>query len=282
MKEAILKSIQTDLGYEFQNNKLLEQAFTRKSYAEEHPEFPYHNEELEFYGDAIVNQIVTKHLFDKTRKTGSKKSCFTSTMSAGELTNLRQAFVSETFLSDCIKTHNWHQQLQLSKGDKNQKVQDQKAVRADLFEAIIGAIAVDSGWDMKKLEKAVVKMMNLDAKIQEELSKKANNQSKATKKQPNATKKQIPLIVCKSFTPESVSQVLNEITTDKKNQVKVKYDDKPDNTQWCCICTITIQGKSYMSGKHKAAKKNEARRKAAFDIMTKLKKEQILSTSKNK
>lgn len=61
MNNEILAEIQYQLEYEFDEPKLLRQAFTRKSYSEEH-DGSYHNEVLEFYGDKALEFIVMKKL----------------------------------------------------------------------------------------------------------------------------------------------------------------------------------------------------------------------------
>ncbi|MBQ6847404.1 MAG: ribonuclease III, partial [Clostridia bacterium] len=61
MNNEILADIQYQLEYEFDEPKLLRQAFTRKSYSEEH-DGSYHNEVLEFYGDKALEFIVMKKL----------------------------------------------------------------------------------------------------------------------------------------------------------------------------------------------------------------------------
>ena len=54
--------VQSTIDYSFKNPKLLEQAFTRKSYSEEHPGIR-DNEVLEFYGDEVLDFFVTKSLY---------------------------------------------------------------------------------------------------------------------------------------------------------------------------------------------------------------------------
>jgi len=63
MTEENLKDIQRTINYTFKNPVLLQQAFTRKSYAEEHPQ-SQDNEVLEFFGDSVLNTYLTKKLYD--------------------------------------------------------------------------------------------------------------------------------------------------------------------------------------------------------------------------
>lgn len=64
MDTSTIKNIQNSIGYEFKNPRLLEQAFVRKSYSQEHPE-TISNEVLEFYGDRALDLYITKAMCDR-------------------------------------------------------------------------------------------------------------------------------------------------------------------------------------------------------------------------
>ena len=64
MNRQDIDFVQTSINYQFKNLKLLEQAFTRRSYSEEHPEVQ-NNEVLEFYGDEILDFFVTKMMYKR-------------------------------------------------------------------------------------------------------------------------------------------------------------------------------------------------------------------------
>ena len=64
MDTTTIMNIQNSIGYEFKNSRLLEQAFVRKSYSQEHPE-TISNEVLEFYGDEALDYYVSRAMYDQ-------------------------------------------------------------------------------------------------------------------------------------------------------------------------------------------------------------------------
>ena len=138
--------IEEKIGYRFGNyKKLLIQAFTRKSFAVENEEYKS-NEELEFYGDQLVNTIMTDWLWHSysTFPNSYKDDFFYSEKNESELTRIRAKYVNRSALAHCIDVLNLDRYLLLGKSDKNNEVWKNEKVRCDLFEAIIGAIAVAS------------------------------------------------------------------------------------------------------------------------------------------
>ena len=121
------------LGHVFKDRNLLTQALTHRSYLNEHSDFPFdHNERLEFLGDAVLEIIVTKHLYLEYPNP------------EGELTNWRAALVNAKTLASIAKKLNFEDYLLLSKGeakDKNSKAR--MYILANAVEAIIGAIYLD-------------------------------------------------------------------------------------------------------------------------------------------
>lgn len=154
------KEIEEKIGYQFNyHKKLLIQAFTRKSFAQENHSFE-DNEVLEFYGDNLVNTIITKMLFKKYSKFpdnkkdpfylpafANKDEYFYSEKNEAELSKIRAQYINKSALSKCIEILGLDEFLLLGKSDVTNEVWKNEKVRCDLFEAIIGAIAVSS---MKK------------------------------------------------------------------------------------------------------------------------------------
>ncbi len=130
-----LDDLEARLGYKFSDRALLLQALTHRSYINEHPDFSYtHNERLEFLGDAVLELIVTEHLF---REFANPE---------GELTNWRAALVNAKTLAGISTQLNFEEFLLLSKGearDSNSKAR--MYILANAIEAILGAIYLDSG-----------------------------------------------------------------------------------------------------------------------------------------
>jgi ribonuclease-3 len=128
------------LGHPFGDRSLLLQALTHRSYLNEHPDYAFpHNERLEFLGDAVLELIVTEHLY---RHYANPE---------GDLTNWRAALVNAKTLAGIAKDLLFEDFLLLSKGEARDK--DSKArmyILANAIEAIIGAIYLDAGTDAAK------------------------------------------------------------------------------------------------------------------------------------
>ena len=168
--------IQDQIGYQFKNPALLTQAFTRRSYSAENG--GQDNEVLEFIGDKVLDLVVVKLLAEsygrfeescpdpmrlgKTVETGP----FISDMDEGKLTELKKQLVQKKTLAEAIDNLGLESFLRMGKGDVENEVQNTASVKEDLFEAILGAIALDSGWDLAALQDSVSIMLKPDEVLQ--------------------------------------------------------------------------------------------------------------------
>lgn len=125
--------IENIIGYRFENKELLVTAFTHSSYANEHKRACDY-ERIEFLGDAALGYIVGKRLF----------SYFPSAKE-GELTKRRASLVSAETLSEIIDEYGLIDYLRIGTGKNNKTILLSENVKCDLFEAIVGAIVLDSG-----------------------------------------------------------------------------------------------------------------------------------------
>lgn len=154
--------IEEKIAYNFgSHTKLLIQAFTRKSFSQENEGFE-DNEVLEFYGDQLVNTVLTKWCFDSfTIAQNYSNDFFRSTKNEAELTKIRANYINKSTLAHCIEILELDEYLLLGKSDEKNEVWENEKVRCDLFEAIIGAIAVDSKWDFDKITKSCKAMWSM-------------------------------------------------------------------------------------------------------------------------
>lgn len=142
-----LGDLQDRIGHRFNDINLLIQALTHRSYLNENPSFTLgHNERLEFYGDAVLEEVVTAYLFHNYRDKNE-----------GELTNFRAALVRGDNLARIAKKIDLDQYLNISKGEKNDTVA-KGYITANAIEAIIAAIRLDGGYQVAKnfIEKFVI------------------------------------------------------------------------------------------------------------------------------
>lgn len=138
--EERVRPLAAQIGVPFIEGGHLLTAVVHRSYLNEHSEFAReHNERLEFLGDAVLELVVTEHLF------------LNYSNPEGELTNWRAALVNGQWLADIAQTIELESYLLMSRGeqkDKNSKAR--RYILANAMEAVIGAIYLDSGWDEAK------------------------------------------------------------------------------------------------------------------------------------
>jgi ribonuclease III len=121
----------------FGDKTLLRQAFTHRSFVNEYRgEQIEHNERLEFLGDAVLELAVTRFLFDKYP---SKPE--------GELTAIRAALVNTNTLASLSGDIGMNDFLLLSRGESRDTGRARQYILANTFEAVIGAIYIDQGFE---------------------------------------------------------------------------------------------------------------------------------------
>ncbi len=135
-----LHDLETRIGVTFRNKDILEQAMVHRSYLNEHPSFRLgNNERLEFLGDAVLELIVTEHLYQQYENP------------EGEMTNWRAALVNSLMLAEYAKEIELEQHLLLSRGETQDSQKKARTfILADVFEALIGAVYLDQGFDVAK------------------------------------------------------------------------------------------------------------------------------------
>ncbi len=175
MNENDLNYVQIHIDYEFKNKDLLRQAFTRKSYSSENGGAD--NELLEFIGDKVLDLAVVKYLSDeyghlmseeKDYNSEKDRDGYVNQYDEGELTNIKARLVQKRTLANRISTLGFEEYLIMGKSDIEGEVYKSQSVKEDLFEAIIGAVAIDSNWDMEKLFYVVDKMLEPDMELENE------------------------------------------------------------------------------------------------------------------
>lgn len=127
------------LGITFKNIDLLVLAFTHRSYVNEHRKtVKEHNERLEFLGDAVLELVVTEFLYENYSEP------------EGILTNWRSALVRTESISLAAEKLMVDELLRLSRGEKRGSDRARAQIRANTYEAIIGAIYLDQGYQPAK------------------------------------------------------------------------------------------------------------------------------------
>lgn len=132
---ASLEDFEKIIGVSFKDKDLLQQALVHRSYLNENKNFPLeHNERLEFLGDAVLELVVTEHLYTHYQ------------LPEGELTNLRAAVVRGEMLSMVAGELSVSDFLLLSRGEQKGSEKARQYILANAFEALIGALYLDQGY----------------------------------------------------------------------------------------------------------------------------------------
>lgn len=158
------ETLEQKLGIIFHNKDLLTQAFLHRSYLNENSGISLgHNERLEFLGDAVLELIVTDHLYHAYP--GRPE---------GDLTAYRAALVNTHSISDAAKNLGFEEYLLLSKGESKDTGKARAYILANTYESFIGALYLDQGYGLaqsfvaktlfNKLEEIIKKGLWKDAK----------------------------------------------------------------------------------------------------------------------
>jgi len=128
------------IGVNFNDENLLREAFTHRSYVNEHRgKNLRHNERLEFLGDAVLELVVTAFLFQKYPD-----------KTEGDLTSYRAGMVNTSTLSTVATGLGMNDFLLLSKGEAKDTGRARQYILANTFESVVGALYLDQGYDAAK------------------------------------------------------------------------------------------------------------------------------------
>lgn len=129
-------AFETRIGYRFKDQRLIEQAFTHRSYLNENrAPGREHNERIEFLGDAVLELVVTEFLYSKYPDRPE-----------GDLTAYRAALVNTVSIADAATKLGMNEFLLLSRGESRDVGRARQIILANAFEALIGALYLDSGY----------------------------------------------------------------------------------------------------------------------------------------
>lgn len=163
-EQTKLTKLGSEIRVQIQNLTILREALTHRSYLNEsRAEQNHHNERLEFLGDAVLELVVTRFLFNQYPERPE-----------GDLTSFRAALVRTESLADEAKAINLGDYLYMSKGEERTGGRNRPYILANAFEALIGAIYLDQGYTaaekflaerlFPKIERIVKDRLDLDSK----------------------------------------------------------------------------------------------------------------------
>jgi len=140
MKKRI-ELLEKTLGYKFKTDKLIIEALTHKSHKQ-----PYDNERLEFLGDAVLDLVVGEYLFNKF-----------PTSDEGKLSKIRASLVNESGFDKLARSINLGDFIHLSNAEENNGGREKSSLLSNAFEAIMGAIYLESG--LKQVQKIAIELI---------------------------------------------------------------------------------------------------------------------------
>lgn len=136
MNKSHLQSLLTKLDLTPSNDHLIENAFVHRSYLNESREFQDSNERLEYLGDAVLELATSRYLFNQY-----------PSYQEGMLTNIRAALVRTESLAAVASELGFQELILMSRGEAATGGRDNQSILADTFEAFLGAIYLDLGYD---------------------------------------------------------------------------------------------------------------------------------------
>ncbi len=131
-----IPEIEEKIGYAFLDRSLLTTAFVHRSYVNENKDVEENNERLEFLGDSVLGLLMADYLFTNLPSTPE-----------GDLSYLRSRLVEASSCMEYICKLNVEEYILLGKGERLNSGRGRESILADLFEAIIGAIYTDGGFE---------------------------------------------------------------------------------------------------------------------------------------
>ena len=160
--------IRDTIGYEFINENLMRQAFTRRAFGTVYG--VGNSEELEFLGDSVLNMIVTREMARQFSEvvTIHPYAPFQSKYSEGEMTKIRSHFVNKEHLAARAALLGLDKYILYGPGEA-----ENASAAEDMMEALLGAVAVDSGWDWHVLEEVADRLVCIQITKPDEFLKKS-------------------------------------------------------------------------------------------------------------
>ena len=133
---VVMNPLEERLGHKFRNALLLAEALTHPSISLERKNYAFDNQRLEFLGDAVIQLVITEHLYR-----------LYSEFSEGKLTKLRTRIVSRAALKTHAANLDLGNHLMMGRGEEASGGRSRASTLADAFESVVGAIYLDGGFD---------------------------------------------------------------------------------------------------------------------------------------
>lgn len=156
-----MQPLESRIDYKFRNSFLLAEALTHPSMAYEAKKPHFDNQRLEFLGDAVLQLAITEELFRRFPE-----------FPEGHLTKLRSRLVSKRALATFAQQIHLGEYVLLGKGEEATGGRKRLSTLADAFEALIGAVYLDSGMDASR--KLILRLIEVEMRAMDESPEERN------------------------------------------------------------------------------------------------------------
>lgn len=242
--------IKEKTGYLMISNIYLSQAFRRRSFTAENE--GKSNEIFEFIGDQVLSYYVVKIIADRCATLNLERD-YAFRVRENGFTSLKRDLVSNENLARIIDEWGVAEYLIVGRSDYNNEVDKETKVKADLFEAIIGAIAVESNWNSQILEDVVRKSLGIDEYLDSVI---------------NDSVRYIDLNL------DNAVRMLKELAEKEECSMptytffekKPFFDNEDATLKWDCTCSI-VNDKTGITRSACAASKKDAKKAAAYLVL---------------
>jgi len=252
-----IDEVEQKISYYFDNVDLLLQAFTRSSYSTQYG--GENNEVLEFIGDRVLDLYVVKVIAERfgflkhqsdyyDKENDNDEFCIVAHKNEADFTELKKQIVANNTLAKRIDKLGFAKYMYLGDSDIDNNVVSQEKVKADLFEAILGAIAIDCDWDQDKLQNSVEFMLQIDNFLAD---------VDTEEERPDKFKEENAVTTLKELAEHGRCSIPDYYTPDEQVWKDGQY-------WWSCTCTVrnwSIQETGL------ATSKKEAKRYAAYLVL---------------
>ena len=156
-----INEIEKKIHYTFKDKTLLQQAFTRSSFCNEHKGDGRYisNEVLEFFGDSVLSTAIIS-LMTKEKTKRYEHGIYTE-LNEGDFSNIRSKLSDKRNLSASMEKLGLQKFLLMGEGDAKLGIANEPSVMEDLFESIVGAVYIDCGMDMAMVIKVVSAILDV-------------------------------------------------------------------------------------------------------------------------
>jgi ribonuclease-3 len=192
--------------------------------------------------------------YSQITKEGEYATCF----SVGELSEFVNELVCNRVWAECITRLELQNYLRMGKGEMKNNQQKKERVKANLFEAIVGAVAIDAKWDFKQTENVVLTMLPLEEFLGKLVKKKKtdkSNQKKSVQDSRNSARNQLNVLYTKKMIKQPVFKDEQRVVSGKQIWIS------------CC----SVKGYPNTSSVQKGSKA-DSREDAAYKMLCRINK----------